>query len=161
MNRTVAAYIARLGIVMSLLGLTGCANEKPTGPSALSSSVAIGLFVSSPSDPLQLVSAKIRGDVLFLEVMYGGGCHEHRFALTGGGVFMESYPVQTGLTLHHDALGDLCRAIVSKSLQFDLTPLKHAYQRSYQTPSGVMIIHLAVPGHRGKEVASLRYEFAE
>jgi hypothetical protein len=38
----------------------------------------------------------------------------------------------------------MCRALVQKTLDFDLTPLKRAYCTAYQVNSGV--IHLRVNG---------------
>lgn len=161
MSRTTVSAVARFGAALAFFGLVACTNEKPTAPSLDSASVTIGHFTNAPGDPLHRVESQIRGDELLLNVRYGGGCNEHRFALTGGGVFMESYPVQTALTLHHDALGDQCRALVGKSLRFDLTPLKRTYQRAYQTRAGVIVIHLTAPGSPRNHSASLRYVFEE
>jgi hypothetical protein len=58
---------------------------------------------------------------------------------------MESYPVQTGLRLAHEKNNDTCKALLSRILKFDLTPLKAAYTNSYgsATPG---IIRLRIGG---------------
>jgi hypothetical protein len=56
---------------------------------------------------------------------------------------MESYPVQTGVRLAHAADGDTCKALLSRALRFDLSPLKSAYANSYQTATGIIRLHVA------------------
>jgi hypothetical protein len=55
---------------------------------------------------------------------------------------MESYPVQVGVKLAHDANGDNCKALLSRVLRFDLSPLKAAYSASYQATSGIMKLNI-------------------
>ena len=85
---------------------------------------------------------RIDGDDLLVTVRYGGGCARHDFVLTTSAVFAESEPVQTGLTLLHDANGDSCRALVTTDLRFDLTPLEQEWRQSYQQQSGRIALHL-------------------
>jgi hypothetical protein len=40
----------------------------------------------------------------------------------------------------HDARGDVCRALLQKTLRFDLTPLRDVYRSSYNTTSGEIIL---------------------
>jgi hypothetical protein len=96
-----------------------------------------------PRDPVTINSAVIRGDSLELSVQFGGGCRDHEFGLITNGVFAESYPVQTWVMLVHDANGDRCKALLSRVLRFDLSPLKALYNRAYQTTTGIMQIHVA------------------
>lgn len=104
-----------------------------------------------PADAYELVEASVDGDVLTLQVRYGGGCREHRFALVVTRLFMESHPVQVPARLSHDAGGDLCRALLQETLRFDLGPVKRAYQDTYGT--GPDVISLVVDG------APIRYAF--
>jgi hypothetical protein len=96
-----------------------------------------------PNDPVSINTAEIRGDSLELSVQYGGGCRDHEFGLVTNGIFAESYPVQTWVKLAHDANGDMCKALVSSVLRFDLSPLKALYNNAYQTNTGIMVIHVA------------------
>ena len=108
--------------------------------------VVVTRTVDSPpwaSDPVTIQSAEVDGDSLELSVSFGGGCREHDFGLVTNGVFAESYPVQTWVKLAHDANGDMCRAMLARTLRFDLSPLKTLYNTSYRTTTGIMVIHVA------------------
>jgi len=95
-----------------------------------------------PSDPVTIAGFTIRGDSLELAVSFGGGCRDHQFLLLSDAAWMESYPVQVGVRLAHDANGDNCKALLSRVLRFDLTPLKTAYATSYQSASGIMKLNI-------------------
>lgn len=104
-----------------------------------------------PSDPWTWVSHRVEGDLLSLVVRYGGGCEEHRFALLVDPAFRESHPVQVGARLAHDSRGDLCRALLTDELTFDLSPLRVAYQAAYGSGPGTLVVVL-----EGREI---RYDF--
>lgn len=106
-----------------------------------------------PRDAVTVDSATVSGDTLHLLVRYGGGCRTHRFALLLGKAFMESHPVQVHVRLAHDADGDMCRALLSKTLSFDLTPLKTAYRESYGPGAATIVMNLVGHGR------SIRYSF--
>lgn len=93
-------------------------------------------------DPVEITAAAIKGDVLFLDIAYGGGCADHEFGLCWDGAFAESDPVQTWMTLGHESNDDPCDAIVMEERQLDLTDLKQAWIDGYQQMSGTIIIHL-------------------
>lgn len=105
-----------------------------------------------PADRLEFQQVRITGDVLEATVSYGGGCAEHTFALVFANVFLESLPVQMRGLLSHDARGDPCRALLTRTLRFDLTPLKEAYRASYRQPTGTIIL-------QGNWERPLRYDF--
>lgn len=156
MNRSLGS----LALAAALLA-AGCASPTadggPEGPL---------LVIAGPSgtrtermDPARILEARIEGDLLQLQVQYGGGCREHDFSLLHSGGFMESNPVQTRVTLAHDAHGDPCRALVGAQLRFDLTPLKQAFQRDYRQRSGIIVVHLHPPGGTTGAAATVRYTF--
>jgi hypothetical protein len=95
-----------------------------------------------PSDPVTIQGYAIVGDSLELAVTFGGGCRDHEFILLSDAAWMESYPVQVGLKLAHDANGDNCKALLSRTLRFDLSPLKEVYRSSYQSTSGIMKLNI-------------------
>ena len=95
-----------------------------------------------PSDQVTIQGFTIRGDSLELAVTFGGGCRDHAFVLLSDAAWMESYPVQVGVKLAHDANGDNCKALLSRVLRFDLSPLKAAYTTSYQATSGIMKLNI-------------------
>ena len=52
---------------------------------------------------------------------------------------MESFPVQTWAVVSHDDRGELCRAHFERWLEFDLQPLRDAYQDDYHEPGQVIL----------------------
>ncbi len=95
-----------------------------------------------PSDPFSHTGTALSGDVLTADVGYSGGCQDHGFQLCWDGMFLESDPVQAGLTLIHDSNGDDCEAYITESRMFDLNPLKQAWQSAYGATSGTIMVHL-------------------
>jgi len=75
------------------------------------------------SDAYELGEIEIEGDVLKIEVSYGGGAEEHEFALYWNGMMLRSYPGQIHVFLKHDANGDTAEAYLTETLEFDLTTL--------------------------------------
>lgn len=151
-----------LGIALLAGALPGCQDsvgpvEPVAGFLAAPHEVTPVLLVSRddprpwPMDPWTYESHAIEGDLLTLDIRYGGGCKEHRFALLIDPAFMESYPVQVFARLAHDADGDMCRALLYDSLHFDLGPLRRHYEASYGGGSGTVMI--------GLEGARVRYDF--
>lgn len=134
--------------------LGGCA--APAEPTEGLVPVRIASNAGGPQDFAQIADASVSGDVLSVTLHHGGGCAEHAYGLVNAGVFLESLPPQTHLTLTHDANGDHCRAHIEKHLQFDLGPLRRLFQG--QSPAGgdVLILHLRAPGT--EQVVTLRWE---
>lgn len=80
-------------------------------------------------------------DTLQLRTSYEGGCEEHDFNLIAYGFFAETDPVQTGILLAHDDKEDSCRKQVVKTLRFELSPLKEAFQESQGVASGAIVLN--------------------
>ena len=72
------------------------------------------------TDPFELLEAKIEGDSLLLSVRYGGGCSEHVFDLEAGPM-LKSLPPKQIISIAHDANGDNCRALIQRTIAFDLS----------------------------------------
>ena len=149
----------RVWMTVALSMSLGCRDGSPSSatPNAFTDgAVAVVANVNDsawPRDALTIESVIVIGDTLRLAVHYGGGCHPHRVALLLGNAFMESYPVQVHARLAHDAAGDMCKALVARTLDFDLTPLKRRYHASYGAGAAVVVLNLA--GYSG----SVRYAF--
>ena len=75
-------------------------------------------------DNAQIKSAVISSDVLTMVAQYGGGCTRHEFKLFGSKRILESFPPQVDIALSHNANGDACKALITDSLRFSLTPLR-------------------------------------
>lgn len=100
-----------------------------------------------PSDPITIDSARVDGDTLAVAVTHGGGCASHTYQLVIGTAWMESFPVQVGARIAHNANGDNCRALLRKNLRMSLRPLADAYRASYHQQHSTVSIHL--PGATG------------
>jgi hypothetical protein len=95
-----------------------------------------------PSDPVTIISAVVKGDTLELWANYGGGCRAQSFLLLSDAAWMESYPVQVGVRVVRDAQGDNCKALLSRMLRFDVSPLKIAYNEAYRATSGILRLNI-------------------
>jgi hypothetical protein len=110
------------------------------------------------SDRATIDSAAVDTNDLFLWVTYGGGCREHMFRLYGWTAFLESYPPQAEIYLSHNSDNDLCKALIRDILRFNLTPLKHVYQRYYGR-TGTILLRICPPGLRTPISPYARYSF--
>jgi hypothetical protein len=151
--------LASLPFCAALLLLAACGGRTPTQvvegtPSVLLAAEAPGARM----DRADILGAELAGDLLRIQVQHAGGCASHDFALLHTGVFVETLPVQTYLQLAHDAHGDVCRALITRTLTFDLSPLKQAYLNAYGGP-GTIVIHLRAPGGGDSRAEPVRYVF--
>lgn len=139
----------RLVLASALAAAAACGN--PSAAGSASDDVQVGEQVTLQSglasslggDAYQIVrTPHVANDSLRLTVQYAGGCARHQFSLHASRVFMESHPVQSPLVLHHDANGDHCRSLITRELQFNLSPLRDAWRTSYQQRHGTIILRL-------------------
>lgn len=151
--------MSRLWTAVGIFGLLGCRDGAPSSaPPNVFADGVVALVdnvndAGWPQDALAIESATVFGDTLRLTLRYGGGCRPHRIGLLLGNAFMESHPVQVHARLAHDAAGDMCKALLTRTQDFDLTPLKRRYRASYGAGAGVVVLNLArYPG-------SVRYTF--
>lgn len=75
------------------------------------------------ADPLTITGVSVAVNTLRIGVQYSGGCGDHVIDLYSDGTILISEPGQINLRLSHDANGDECEAVVSDTLEFDLTTL--------------------------------------
>ena len=152
---------ARVYMPLIAVGLLSCAQTTdplhptlPLGVQVIELAIHDGIGnVPFARDDLTIVRARVvAAHTLEIEVRYGGGCHDHAFVLLASSGFLESNPVQAVLALAHDAKGDACGAIITKTLHVDLTQLRELWQEQYQQGSGV--IDLPLDG-----IAVVRYTF--
>jgi hypothetical protein len=80
--------------------------------------------------------------ILYVEIQYGGGCAHHDVDAVAYTGWMESNPVQVGVALAHDAHDDMCDALVTRTLRFDLLPLRDAYADAYGPGNATLILRL-------------------
>lgn len=97
----------------------------------------------SKSDPFEASQPKLKGDVLQLDVSYGGGCEDHFFTAYSTGKFDDASPVNIDLFISHDANNDSCEAYLSEQLEIDLSTIKEAFLVTYpDAESRVMNIRI-------------------
>ncbi|MHA2176615.1 MAG: hypothetical protein ACXAB2_11260 [Candidatus Hodarchaeales archaeon] len=105
-------------------------------------------YESSSRDEFNFLEVELDNDFLAIQVSYSGGQQSHDFELIGPGEFMESFPIQTAFVLSHDSNGDLGEALITKTLLFDLKPLKEAFFSIYSffSPDGISL-QINLEGH--------------
>ncbi len=87
-------------------------------------------FSKIVADSLQkstVLSATISGNVMTVKVQYPGGCADHRFELEGSTIIAKSLPAIRPVRLISIGVNDKCKALITKTLQFDISNL--AYQK--------------------------------
>ncbi len=99
---------------------------------------------TTPFDSLEITEVTLVGDTLTLDVAYNGCDAGHPLGGCWNGNFDESLPVQTGLNIAHDNLGEACAGFPSDTVDIDLTPMRDAYLSSYGGDSGE--IDISIPG---------------
>lgn len=109
------------------------------------------------SDALQLHDARIDGGLLAVDVGWSGGCARHDVDAVAWTGWMESHPVQVGVALAHDAHGDACKALVRRTLVFDLEPLRRAYRDAYGSGGATLVLRVGPAS--GGEVRSVPFGF--
>jgi hypothetical protein len=146
----------RRRLTLAALALAACGTAEDgglgPGPAVLSGAIGQGrgrvILVRDlrdpqwPSDPVTITGVAIEGDTIRLGVSFGGGCRDHQLQLITDVAWMESYPVQVAARVAHEDNDDPCDALITGSLSFDLSPLKRAYQASYQSPTGKIALRL-------------------
>ncbi len=82
-------------------------------------------------DPYQIEKAEINGDILILNLSYGGGCENHEFKMINNFAFFENVDdyenhIESGtrLTLVHNGNNDRCRSIVRQELRVNLSNIQ-------------------------------------
>lgn len=108
-----------------------------------------------PADPANITSMTIVGDTLRLTITHGGGCADHTYQLHTSGIALESHPPQMSIYLAHDANDDMCEALLTKDLAFDLSPLKQHFGGSTST----VMLRVHEPGAAAAKGQVLRYQY--
>src|SRR5689334_5028171 len=100
--------------------------------------ILASFVIASNAFAAQVKSAKyssVKGG-LEIDVVYGGGCKEHKFELRVGGC-LESFPVQCGAQLVDLQHEDFCEAFVSRTVFISLEDAK--LDESYYSGASITI----------------------
>lgn len=95
------------------------------------------------SAPITIDNAEIRGNLLYLDVTYSGGCNEHYFRLIGSEMIAKSMPPIRGIKLVHDNNSDDCKKLEKVKLEINIEKL------AYKQESGSEI-YLNIDGVKEK-----------
>ena len=74
-----------------------------------------------PMNSYNINEIELNQNKLFIDVNYGGGCEDHFFKLVMEPNFCGTPPIYYFFYLSHDANNDLCEALISESLCFDIS----------------------------------------
>ena len=109
----------------------------------------------APKDDLVLKGVELQGDTLVVRVMHSGGCKPHTYELLWNGGFQKSAAgeAQVELVLAHDANGDTCEALLTRTASFELGPLKQRWREQNKGEHGTVELRFA-----GSQVTG-RYTF--
>jgi hypothetical protein len=117
-----------IGTVVILLGLLSCHKDQPVVKKPPVDSNSCDVMLTLPlkdttphTDPFTIKSWTISGDYLKLTVSYGGGCKSHDFRLVWNQLAMPPFPV---IHLEHNANGDLCKALITTNLCYNISVLR-------------------------------------
>ena len=96
---------------------------------------------SADGDPLEIGDdAVLDGERLSVTVYHSGGCAEHAYVLClPAGGFSEGVPVGAHLEIWHDANDDMCEALETETLTFDIAPLVDDYVDGYGAEGTLLI----------------------
>ncbi len=83
------------------------------------------LYRAKQAESFKLLESNINGDNLILLVQYGGGCETHQWELKTTGAYAKSMPPQITLNLEHNANGDMCRALLTDTLEFNVEKIRY------------------------------------
>ncbi len=89
---------------------------------ALTAKARIGEFAKE-SDPITIDNVTMNGNIMMIDVTYGGGCKDHTFEIIGSPAVAKSFPGQRGIQLVHNANNDMCRALIRKTVAIDVSDL--------------------------------------
>lgn len=128
--------------ISALLASTGCWVPADTGSPA-DPPEDFSACSSADGRELSLNSAAVEADTLSVELSYAGGCEPHEFTLCWPDqAFMESEPVQAQLEVLHSGPFDMCEALITETVDFDLAPLRTAWEEAYGAGEGTILLHI-------------------
>ena len=81
-------------------------------------------YDSLSRDPVIIQEAFVDGNCLQIKLSYSGGCKEHTIDLARMHPWTASSSTVPTFEIRHNANGDLCEAMFTRELRYDLTPLK-------------------------------------
>lgn len=124
-------------ISLSILALAACGSKKIQGDGtgqtitekkpipAIPATLGYSKHPMEEMQPFTIQSAVLANDILTVTVQYNGGCEEHTFSLEGNEQISKSLPPIRTMRLVSSGKKDLCKALIVKTLQFNVSPLAY------------------------------------
>jgi len=109
-------------------------------------------------DAVNASDITLSNDRLNLRVEYGGGCRDHLIELFAVKEITGANPARITLHLSHFADGDLCKALITRQMKFDLTLLKSFLMNKYNIRDRVILNVLDTSGKPLKS-GGIEYKF--
>jgi len=100
------------------------------------------------TDSFVLDRAWLEGSNLMVKVSYGGGCQQHLFRLVWPEAIIAIYPPVFEVILSHDGQGDMCRAIVTETLVFDLASPELGFNSQVIADMHVILVNGSNPNEK-------------
>ena len=133
-----------LCLSLSLAALVAC---NPQGAIPDGAEETVTNCLATHRDPVDLVAARVEQDMLWLDMLHGGGCGTHTFYTCWNGTFEndtepfnEANPPRVEVTIGHDANNDTCEAGFELTAGFALTEVRDAYLNSHDEPGNRLVI---------------------
>lgn len=76
------------------------------------------------TDHFSILDMRCSGDSLLVKIEYGGGCEKHVFTMFSNNLWLKSLPSQLTLYLEHESNNDMCRALITETIAFDLKDVR-------------------------------------
>lgn len=99
----------------------------PTTMDIIKVKATTGQFAKDSDPIISIDTVEVRGNIMYIDVSYGGGCEEHQFEVIGSLAVAKSLPPIRAIQLVHHSNGDKCRAIKKVKLEVYIEEL--AYQQ--------------------------------
>ena len=105
--------------------LCGCKNQQESTVETIDvtpkGELVMNFNTAGRSAPIGIQNVTLTGNKMALEVIYSGGCKDHKFRLMGHPMISKSIPPQRSIRLHHNNNGDDCREQIEETLVFDIS----------------------------------------
>lgn len=77
------------------------------------------------SDPFTIDTIEIRGNIMYIDVTYSGGCEAHEFSVIGSPFIAKSMPAIRGVQVLHNANSDSCEGLKKAKLEVYIDDLAY------------------------------------
>ncbi len=119
-------FLFLLGITLLALGCKS--TEKSINQTAETSRLKVVAKlgeINATSDPIEITAVRIKGNTMFIDLNYSGGCEDHTFEVIGSEMISKSLPPIRSVQLIHSAKGDQCKKLVEETLIVDISKLAY------------------------------------